>query len=299
MNVRTYLAVTAMILGIAAILASVGGPAAVASYHHAYEVFKTYGEAEDRAAWLPLTTDGMLIAALVVMYSRRWAQQRIGFVPWLAFAVGFLGTIAANLASANIVGAADLGEAVGRLAAAVWAPISFAVTLELVAVMLGMVRNYVARKRAALDDTWPVTHFVGIPVHPYRPVLPEPVQPTAQEREAYLDRLTGAVTAAGAPPAAPRTRTPRRAASAPASAPAPAVPGAPAPRTNGHPVRWTDADETIRMELQEEIDAAPGTALPSVRSLKVRYKMSQERAGKIRARLVERTAPVDVEEPVR
>lgn len=295
MNVRTMLAVAGMIVGIAAILASVGGPAAVASYHHAYEVFKTYGEAEDRAAWLPLTTDGMLIAALVVMYSRRWAQQRIGFIPWLAFGVGFVGTIAANLASADAFGAPTVGEGIGRLAAAVWAPISFAVTLELVAVMLGRVRDYVARTRAALDGSWPVTHFVGIPMHPYS----DPAA-LAAERDEYAAAAVARALAAqprrtrpeptpapSAPASAPVTRTRKPAPSAPAGAPA----GAPA--TNGHASRWTEQDEAYRIELQNEVDTS--SALPSVRSVKSRYGMGQQRAEKIVARLVVPSAP----EPVR
>lgn len=193
MTTRTALAVAAMLLGIAAILASVGGPAAVASYHHAYEVFRTYGEAESRAAWLPLTTDGMLIAALVVMYSRRWAQQPIGFVPWLAFGVGFIGTIAANLASADAFGAPSVGEGVGRLAAAVWAPISFAVTLELVAVMLGRVRDYVARMRADVDTTWPVTHLVGIPVSADPERIRDAIR--VEQRDAIRDAVGAALAA--------------------------------------------------------------------------------------------------------
>lgn len=214
MNWRTYLAVAAMLAGISAILASVGGPAAVASYHHAYEVFKRFGEEESRAAWLPLTTDGMLAAALVVMYSRRWAGQRVGGIPWLAFVVGFSGTLAANLASAKAFEPGiEIGESIGRLSAAVWAPISFAVTLELVAVMLGRVRDYIARKRAAVDTTWPVTHYVGIPVYPYVPVVPEP---TRDDRDAALDVLTGALLAAGPPPATPRRVVPQVAPSRPA-----------------------------------------------------------------------------------
>lgn len=292
MNARQIAAVVAALLGIAVILAAVGGPSAFASYHHAYQVFVTYGETEGRAAWLPLTTDGMLAAALVVMYSRRWAKQPIGGIPWLAFAVGFTGTIAANLASARVFGTTDVGEIIGRLAAAVWSPIVFAVTLELVAVMLGKVRDYVARSRAESVSTWPSTWQVGIPVYPYSPPSPEPApvsapgDPVAEWLRSPSAETAAAAAAVLAAPAlaapAPRARTRKPRPSAPAQPSAPAVP-APEPAANGHASRWTDADELVRMELQTECDES-GTP-PSLRSVKERYGMGQDRARKILARV--------------
>jgi hypothetical protein len=46
-------------------LSAVGGPAAVASYRHARDVIAHHGDPV-MAPWLALTTDGMLLAALVV-----------------------------------------------------------------------------------------------------------------------------------------------------------------------------------------------------------------------------------------
>lgn len=146
------LKIAAALAGIAAVLAIVGGPAAIASYGHAIETARKYGETGPVVEWLPLTTDGMLLAALVVMYARRWRGEAIGFVPKLAFVTGSVATLAANLSSADLAGplaAGDLGEVAGRLAVAAWPPIAFAVTLELIAVMLGFLRRTV--DTAALD----------------------------------------------------------------------------------------------------------------------------------------------------
>lgn len=296
MTRRQITAVAAALLGIAALLAAVGGPAAVASYHHAYQVFVTFGEAAERAAWLPLTTDGMLAAALVVMYSRRWAKQPVGFVPWLAFAVGLSGTLAANLASAKAFESGlEVGEIIGRLSAAVWSPIAFAVTLELVAVMLGKVRDYVARVRAAGAHPWPVTWQVGIPVYPYSPPVVieqwerDLIAAGARVHETPTDR-----DPAPAAPSAPARRTrparTRPVASAPAPASAPGTDVEHAPGTNGKAVRWTEQDEAYRMDLQEEADRTG--SVPSLRDVKGRYSMGQDRARKILARVHAPAEPV-------
>jgi hypothetical protein len=313
MNRRQTAAVAAALLGIAGILAAVGGPAAFASYHHAYQVFVTFNEDEGRAAWLPLTTDGMLAAALVVMYSRRWAGQRVGGIPWLAFVVGFSGTIAANLASANAFGAPTVGEGIGRLCAAVWAPISFAVTLELVAVMLGKVRDYVTRTRSAGVDTWPVTWKIGIPEYPYP--YPAPTGPdrydegytagtlaaaaaartAAADREAAADRFTAATLAAGPPPAQPVRPARAKQTGTPGPDRTAEPTGTPdRSGTNGRAVRWTEQDEAVRMDLQNEADQT-GT-VPTVRSVRDRFKMGADRAAKIHARLTvpqPQTVPAD------
>lgn len=112
----------------ALVLLAVGGPAGVASYHHAQEVAKKYGESEPMSAWLPLTTDGMLVAVLALVYWRRFVGERVGVFPWVAFAAGFLATMGANLASADMT--------FGGIAVALWPPLCFALTLELGAMML-------------------------------------------------------------------------------------------------------------------------------------------------------------------
>lgn len=110
-----------------AIVATVGAPAAVASYLHARTVVARTDPA--MAAWLPLTTDGLLLGALVVMWARRLVADPVGRGPWAAFALGMAATIAANLAAAP---ASPEGFIV-----ALWPPVALAVTLELVAILVG------------------------------------------------------------------------------------------------------------------------------------------------------------------
>jgi hypothetical protein len=80
-------------------LPAVGGPAAVASYRHARDVITEHGDPV-MAPWLALTTDGMLLAALVVIWVRRHRRDPVGLGPWAAFWAGMTATIAANFAAA-------------------------------------------------------------------------------------------------------------------------------------------------------------------------------------------------------
>jgi Protein of unknown function (DUF2637) len=107
-------------------LSAVGGPAAVASYRHARDVIAQHGDPV-MAPWLALTTDGMLLAALVVIWVRRHRGEHVKAGPWAAFWVGMAATIAANLAAAQ-------PTPVG-IAVALWPPVCLAITLELVALV--------------------------------------------------------------------------------------------------------------------------------------------------------------------
>jgi hypothetical protein len=103
-------------------LSAVGGPAAVASYRHARDVIAAHGDPV-MAPWLALTTDGMLLAALVVIWVRRHRGEPVMAGPWAAFWAGMAATLAANLAAAH-------PTPVG-LVVALWPPVCLAITLEL------------------------------------------------------------------------------------------------------------------------------------------------------------------------
>jgi hypothetical protein len=103
-------------------LTAVGGPAAIASYHHARDVIAQHGDPV-MAPWLALTTDGMLLAALVVIWVRRHRSEPVKAGPW----AGMTATIAANLAAAHPT---PIGIVV-----ALWPPVCLAITLELVALV--------------------------------------------------------------------------------------------------------------------------------------------------------------------
>jgi hypothetical protein len=77
------------------------------------------------ASWLALTTDGTLLATLVVIRVRRHRRAPVRFGPWAAFWAGMAATIAANLAAAQ---PSPMGIVV-----ALWPPVRLAITLELIA----------------------------------------------------------------------------------------------------------------------------------------------------------------------
>jgi Protein of unknown function (DUF2637) len=114
-------------------LSAVGGPAAVASYRHARDVITHHGDPV-MAPWLALTTDGMLLAALVVIWVRRHRSEPVKTGPWAAFWAGMTVTIAANLAAAQPT---PIGIVV-----ALWPPVCLAITLELVALVAYPVKQH-------------------------------------------------------------------------------------------------------------------------------------------------------------
>jgi hypothetical protein len=122
-------------------LSAVGGPAAVASYRHARDVIAHHGDPV-MAPWLALTTDGMLLAALVVIWVRRHRGQHVRTGPWAAFWAGMAATIAANLAAAHPTPAG--------IVVALWPPVCLAITLELVALVA-----YPAKQHPTITDARP------------------------------------------------------------------------------------------------------------------------------------------------
>lgn len=107
-------------------VAAVGGPAAIASWRHARDVIAANGDPV-MAGWLALTTDGMLVAALVVIWVRRHRGERAGRGPLGAFWAGMAATLGANLAAA-------MPTFIGFVVA-LWPPVCLAITLELVALV--------------------------------------------------------------------------------------------------------------------------------------------------------------------
>lgn len=151
MSRRTGLLALA-VLASAVVLAAVGGPAAVASYRHARDVVEAYGDPA-MAPWLPLTTDGMIVAALIIAAWQRLRGQSPGGWTVLALVAGLGATLAANLAAAP--------PSIGGWIVAAWPPLAFAITLELTAVGLRLLLS-------SLVDTSPPV------VEPARSALPEP-----------------------------------------------------------------------------------------------------------------------------
>jgi hypothetical protein len=105
----------------------------VASYRHARDVIAEHGDPV-MAPWLALTADGMLLAALVVIWVRRHHHEPVGAGPWAAFWADMTATIAANLAAAQ-------STPVG-IVVALWPPICLAMTLELIALVASQAKHH-------------------------------------------------------------------------------------------------------------------------------------------------------------
>lgn len=133
----------------------VGVPAAVASYRHGIAVVDRSGD-EAMASWLPMTTDGLLLAALVALWVRRMTGRQTGVGPWAAFGVGLVMTVATNLAGARQhIPSGPIGVAhVEVVGVALWPPLCLAIVLELVALIVvpdrGQTRPVAV---ASLDET--------------------------------------------------------------------------------------------------------------------------------------------------
>lgn len=112
-------------------VSAVGGPAAVASYRHQRDVIAANGDPV-MAPWLPLSVDGMLLAALVVLWVRRRRGDSPGWLPWLSFGAGMAATVAANLAAVTLH---DPTPSPVAYVVALWPPVALALTLELVALV--------------------------------------------------------------------------------------------------------------------------------------------------------------------
>jgi hypothetical protein len=96
--------------------------AAVASYEHMRALAELAGEGW-RSWLLPVSVDGLAVAASMTMLVRRRAGQGAGVLPWVALLLGLGASLAANVAAAE-------PTVVGRLVAA-WPPVGLLLSYEL------------------------------------------------------------------------------------------------------------------------------------------------------------------------
>jgi hypothetical protein len=219
-------------------LTAVGGPAAVASYRHARDVIAHHGDPV-MAPWLALTTDGMLLAALVVIWVRRHRGEPVKTGPWTAFWAGMTATIAANLAAAQPTPAG--------IVVALWPPVCLAITLELVALVA-----YPAKQHPTDNDVRPGEWTGHEPAH--APPAPGPVpaetprrDQASQTREAQQDTGHENRHPVGQAPAEPAAQSGH----APAARPA---------GTNGHLSR---PDRAVPAQTQPDASSPAGLTMPA------------------------------------
>jgi hypothetical protein len=203
-------------------LPAVGGPAAVASYRHARDVITQHGDPV-MAPWLALTTDGMLLAALVVIWVRRHRHEPVRVGPWAAFWAGMTATIAANLAAAQ--------STPTGIVVALWPPICLAITLELIALVASPTKHHpVTSTLPAKSPTHVPDHAQPVPAH--NPAV------TGLDNRAPETRETGASDEPGHDTGTDRGHAVGERPAADLDYATGAAPAATAPATNGHvPVR--------------------------------------------------------------
>ena len=141
----------------------VAAVAAVVSYAHMREVAARAGEGW-RALLLPLSVDGLVVAASMVLLTRRRVGLAGGWLPWWALLGGVGASLAANVAAAE-------PTATARVVAA-WPALAFAVAFELL----------LQQRRAAVTEP---EHTQ--PVEPAEPV--EPGVPVGLDRPTPLPVL--------------------------------------------------------------------------------------------------------------
>ncbi|WP_433224455.1 DUF2637 domain-containing protein [Microtetraspora malaysiensis] len=80
-----------------AVVAILAAVAAVISYRHIYEVATAYGEEGWTAHLVPITIDGLIIAASLTFLDAAFSGRRPGWLSWVALTVGIALTLAANV----------------------------------------------------------------------------------------------------------------------------------------------------------------------------------------------------------
>ena len=100
----------------------VAGVAAVVSYVHMSDLAREAGE-DWRSLLLPLSVDGLVVAASMVLLTRRRAELPGGWLAWVALLGGMGTSLAANVAAAEPTTTARI--------VAGWPALAFAVAFEL------------------------------------------------------------------------------------------------------------------------------------------------------------------------
>jgi hypothetical protein len=115
--------------------------AALASYEHMRALAELAGESW-RSWLLPVSVDGLAVAASMTMLVRRRAGERAGGLAWLALLLGLGASLAANVAAAE-------PTVQGRLVAA-WPPLGLLLSYEL------LMQHIKARGGAGVQPSAPV-----------------------------------------------------------------------------------------------------------------------------------------------
>lgn len=252
-------------VALAVLLLIVNGIALVQSYWHARIVAFTNTDRTvpvgmdppwDMTPWLPLTTDGLLLAALAVIYWRRTVREPVTPPVLVGAGLAAVGVLGANLANAK--------PTIGGWVVAAWPAITVMVGDVLVAMFLPTLGK-------AWQESAPVT--VQVTGGDTAPTGPTVTPPAAVPPAADAEPVPPVVTPRPVPRAVPVSALSR-----PQGGVTAAVPEG----------RWTVEDEAVRAELQAAIDG--GARMPTPTSLRRERNMNTDRGKRIIARLVAPTS---------
>lgn len=132
----------------AAVVLAVATFAAVVSYSHIYDLGRAHGQDGTAARLLPLSVDGLILAAsLVLLHEARNSRQAPALARWM-LALGVAATVAANVAYGLPYG--PLGAVVSA-----WPAVAFVGSAEM-AIMLVRRSRSTAETRQGLAGLMPV-----------------------------------------------------------------------------------------------------------------------------------------------
>lgn len=133
--------------------------AAVVSYEHAYDLVRAHGETGFAAHGLPLTIDGMIWAASMVMLD---ASRRDGDAPrlaWLGLAVGIAASLCANVVH-------GLGHGWTGAIVSAWPAAALVVSFELLMLLLRASKRDDEPAGNGVDRPEPIVEHIVVPVPP-------------------------------------------------------------------------------------------------------------------------------------
>ena len=176
----------------AASVALVALVAAVVSYAHLHTLAERAGEGW-RAWLLPLSVDGLLVAASLAMVALRRSGRSAGWLPWLGLLLGLAVSLAANMAAAQ-------PTLIGRLVAS-WPPVALGIAFEL---LLGLGRPGQPAEPAAQPRAHRASDRSGTPK---KPADRHETEPPGRSRSTDRPRLADRSGVRSAGPTGPMDRT--------------------------------------------------------------------------------------------
>jgi len=132
-------------------VAGVAGVAAIISYRHAYELVSTHGETGLTARLIPLTVDGLILAASMLILDASRRNQPVPTLARWCLGAGIAATVGANLAH-------GLGHGpIGALVSA-WPALALAGSFEM---LMTLIRTANAATAEPASDA--LAHQAGTP----------------------------------------------------------------------------------------------------------------------------------------